>query len=113
MNTYSATDLALEWLAQGRPVEHTSPDGSSLMLYTTIDLDYRMAYLLRVGGTRDCPTVSWLAVYQRHAPQPYDPTGLLVEWLNEGAAEAFFDQDHWRAMERFVEWTRQVDACSF
>lgn len=107
-DTLTATGLAMEWRDAGRLVEYEASDGDSIVVYGTIDFDYDMAYLLRVdhdGGRKGC---SWLAVRQLHVPHAGDPTGLLVEWLTEGPPEPFFDQQPWNALERFVEWARQV-----
>lgn len=110
MDTLTATGIAIEWMDRGYKPEATLSDGTAIYRYCIIDLDYEMAYLLRVGGESGNPTCSWLAVYQRHRHREGEANGLSVEWLYQGQAFPFFEQDPFDAMSRFVGWTEDV-AC--
>jgi hypothetical protein len=105
MSALTATGIAVEWMDRGFEPEVRLSDGTDIYRYAIIDLDYEMAYLLRATTGETC---SWLAVYQRHAHIEGEANGLSVEWLYEGEAFPFFDQDPFDAMSRFVGWTESI-----
>lgn len=110
-NPLSARQLAHAWLdaptgdlAGPGPAEWRASDGSDVYRFAVIDLDYEMAYLLRVYSP-ESETVDMLAVFVRHGRHPVKGWNVEVEWWRHPVA--FGDQDgvwlaaghHW-----FVDW---------
>lgn len=98
INTLTATDLALEWRNAGYPFEFTASDGTFLICYIRLDMDYDMSYLLNVNQSS-----AWIHYRQLHAPRGDSVSGVTVEWRHDIPMNQPFD-----AMERHVEWSRQV-----
>lgn len=97
------TDYAMEWRDAGRPSgDWRCKDGTSLLLYVTLDFDYDMAYLLRVEPNDG--TVTWLAIRQKHAPYAGDESYLETEWMLEANKQPFFEQTPWEAIDEFLAW---------
>ena len=92
-HTLPALALVRQWLIQTQHRLHQQEryemsDGSDVIHYGTIDLDYEMAYLLLVGAP-DGESYDWLMAYVRHTGM--EPGQVEVEWLQE--PKGFFEHD--------------------
>lgn len=100
----TTTALVSMWLDAEAPGEWQAPDGSAVYRFAFIDLDYQVAYLLRVVSP-ETSTADMVAVFVRHGRHPVKGWNLDTEWWMRPVP--FFDQDNtWlrHAHEWFVRW---------